>query len=352
MPVANEEIVSATASSFFLRNGLKSDDIEVCFKIVRDRYPDCRIVPVEGQGGCSYTVVLLRSGHDGDDEVVQFRLMEHAISREIAVDVRRCFGELAPEVRWIEEMDFGKVRVQVCGMTRVEGVRFCEVQPCRLRDLSRVEVDRLKELILGMAGFFATSWNRRKSTTVMNGKVGRSIRGRLSKLETELPSSWLRSRAGIARRAFDSRLLDRLPVVLNHGDLLPSNIMVEPRSWRLSGLVDWAEAEYLPFGMTLYGVEHLLGYMNVHRSFVYYEQATELRYMFWRRLKAEIPELKNPQVWGAMMLSREIGILLWHGIAWDEGRLDRVVDCENDGEELAYLETFLQGSYRSKESKL
>ncbi|KAK4505793.1 hypothetical protein PRZ48_003758 [Zasmidium cellare] len=173
-------------------------------------------------------------------------------------------------------------------------------------------------------------------------------------LENGLPTRWLRSRARVVRRGYDSGLLDRLSVVLNHGDLLPSNIMVDRESWRLTGLVDWAEAEYLPVGMALYGIEHLLGFFdNKRKVFVYYEQANTLRDIFWQRLKDEIPELRDKAMWEAVFLSRDIGILLWHGIAWDDGRLDRVVDYENDTEELAYLESFLEGSPQgSRESKL
>lgn len=353
MPLANEVHAAALrAAPFFLRNGLKSDDIEACWRVVRDRYTtdrDIDIVPVEEQGGCSYTCLVLRGG---EDVVVQVRLGEHAISEEIVRAVRGVFGGLVPRVLWCEEVVVGcGRRVQVCGMTRVGGRRFCEVQPRRWR-LCTVECEGMRRLVLDVAGFFAMSWRSAKRGSVLDGKVGSSIRERLVKLQTDLPTSWLRSRARAARRAFDSGMLNDLPICLNHGDLLPSNIMVDDQNWRLAGVVDWAEAEYLPFGMTLYGLEHLLGFLDNQGRFVYYKQANELRNAFWQRLRIHVPEVANREIWRAIVLSREIGILLWHGIAWDNGRLDRVVDYENDGEELAHLEASLEGSGRSRDSKL
>lgn len=360
MPIANEAI----RAHFFRRNGInKTDDIEACFKVIRDRYPDCGIRALKAQGGCSYTVVVARDGNGRGKEdedvgsvIVQFRLLEHAVKREIALDVRRVFGKLAPEALWFEEFHIKKgVVLQICGMSRVRGVGFSSLQP-RCRRLSSSDFERLRGLIDDIAVFFAMSWRAARSRTEGNntkGKVESSIRQRLVKLENELPTTWLQSRAARMRKAFDAGFLDCLPIVLNHGDLLPSNVMVDRGSWRLTGLVDWAEAEYLPFGMALYGIEHLLGFFETERrTFVYYDQANELRHVFWRRLRVKIPGLLDRDPWRAVVLSREIGILLWHGIAWDEGRLDRVVNCQDDIEELAYLESFLKGSQGSRIVKL
>lgn len=364
MPIANEVHFSSSAAGapVFLRNGLKSDDVEVCSRIIRDRYTkDCTITPVNGQGGCSYTVVVVvRGRHDKAvdvDVVVQFRFIKHAILRAIAQDVRRSFGDLVPDPVWFEEFETrGGVKLQACAMTVVKGRAFGDLQPCERR-LWKSDYTRLRGLMLDMACFFATGWRAAVKEPYnparVDGKVGCSIRQRLVLLESGLPTFWLRARARMTRHAFDSGLLDCLPIALNHGDLLPTNIMVEHQSWRLTGLVDWAEAEYLPFGMTLYGLEHLLGFMgNDHQRFVYYEQANELRNVFWQRLRIELPELADRSKWKAMKLSREIGILLWHGIAWDDGKLNRVVDYEHDREEVACLESFLGGSHGFRDSKL
>jgi hypothetical protein len=140
--------------------------------------------------------------------------------------------------------------------------------------------------------------------------------------------------------------------------MLPSNILVDSESWRVTGVVDWAEAEWLPFGVGLYGIEHLLGYISaplgqrektvdVSRSgvhFKYYKQADRLRKVFWRELGRRVPLIEENEMVEAVRLARNVGVLLWHGFAWDEGKLDRVVNTVDDGEEVAFLEAMLDTS--------
>lgn len=138
-----------------------------------------------------------------------------------------------------------------------------------------------------------------------------------------------------------------MPVVFTHGDLLPSNILVDEQSWHLNGLVDWAEAEFLPFGIGLYGLDHLLGGLSPSGAisrFVYLDEAGSLRRYFWRRLVDRFPELVEGELGAAVRLARAVGMLLWHGFAWDNGRLDRVISTVRDAEEVAYLGAFLHAA--------
>lgn len=42
-----------------------------------------------------------------------------------------------------------------------------------------------------------------------------------------------------------------LPFVLSHGDLNMMNLLVNPKTGNITGIVDWAEARILPFGFAL-----------------------------------------------------------------------------------------------------
>jgi hypothetical protein len=75
--------------------------------------------------------------------------------------------------------------------------------------------------------------------------------------------------------------------------------------------------------------------------FRYYVQTAELRDVFWTALGHEVTALKSEAVRSALVVSLDLGILLWHGIAWDGGRIDRVINPVDDAEELEYLQTFL-----------
>lgn len=52
------------------------------------------------------------------------------------------------------------------------------------------------------------------------------------------------------------------PLVLTHSDLNEMNILVDPDSGEITGVVDWPNASILPFGFTLYALESALGSMG------------------------------------------------------------------------------------------
>lgn len=88
-------------------------------------------------------------------------------------------------------------------------------------------------------------------------------------------------------------------------------------SLRLTGLVDWAEGEWLPFGVGLYGVEELLGRMvedgEGGRRFEYWPDADRLRAVFWEALVAEVPELvEGSELRARVEKARLLGLLLWY----------------------------------------
>jgi hypothetical protein len=163
------------------------------------------------------------------------------------------------------------------------------------------------------------------------GKVGRVIVPKLRRLAADLPDEALRARA----RDTLARLLaiENYPVVVNHGDLIPSNILVDEASWAITGLVDWAEAEMLPFGTCLYGLEYLLGGFGPISSvdgigtkpvWKYRQGSDILRGIYWQTLERERPKIG--EYVEEVECMRDVGVFLWFGYAWDEGAIDRVVN--------------------------
>lgn len=200
------------------------------------------------------------------------------------------------------------------------------------------------------------------------GRVGRSLRWRLEQMDARLPRRFRPVVGGILDRL--DEIVGGLPWVLTHGDIVPANMMTVVQaaavanetttttstagtSIVLSGLLDWAEAEYLPFGVGLYGLEELLGETDASGWFSYYPDERELRGLFWRRLEAELPcmDLRaGSHLRGLVAAAHTLGVLLWHGFAFDDGKLDRVVEEGRDAEEIRRLELFLQVESRHHES--
>ncbi len=343
---------------FFQRHGLTTLDYKHCRQHIRSHFVSHSIKEAVAQGGCSWTVIVQLDGPPGstsnsgsEDYIVQLRPAQYAIDPSTAADVRQWYGDLAPSFEELGFLIVGREaeRFQVVKMSMLDGQRFDMTQP-RNACLDLSTRQKLSTLLGDLAEFYARAWHcgtANGPSTECDGRVGSTILERLVKLETGLPSPALRQTAKRCRIAVQRGGLGFLPVVLTHGDMLPSNILVDSGSWKLTGLVDWAEAEYLPFGISLYGMDHLLGYLIDGESkkfsgFVWYDCVEDLRRNFWESLFARIPALSDVATRNAVKLARDVGVLLWHGIAFDDGRIDRVVEVGTDDQELQYLHAFLE----------
>lgn len=318
-------------------------------------FPQSTIRCLAAQGGCSTTFLVQnktkKSGITLPDCILQFRPKRFNLDVNIATIANQTYGRYAPITKQIALASLPVEGTELQGvlcyeMEAVPGVSYASVAPSH-HQLDDLELRRQQKLIKDFADFAARGWTTDARQGQCNGKVGLKITSKLLLLTEELPTSKLRA---VAKRALDNvEQLQRLPIVLNHGDLIPSNIMVDD-SGSLSGLVDWAEAECLPFGICLYGLEYLLGYTSGKRRdslidtapFRYYSCSDDLRRLFWRRLQSNIPVLGvGEEFLKAVLMAKRVGTLLWYGFAWDDGAIDRVVNFEKDPQELEYLEAFL-----------
>ena len=366
-----------TSPNFWNRFGLHLEDRKICVKAVRDRYEDCEVEEFGEQGYCSYTLLVTPSSvacprEDTQPQtpaevkcenepalIVQLRPLQHSLDLNIGRAASMAYLPLAPT---IEDLGLTLPR-GICAyeMRKIDGTPLSRLQRHE-HSLDASVGEQLKRLVISFADLITQSWHspqkvhcitrtiradspmdeRPSMLAQCRGKVGSTMISRLERLASELPDAYLRERARETMRAIQR--MEDYPVVLNHGDLIPSNILVDQNTWEITGLVDWAEAEYLPFGTCLYGLEHLLGNMKTSLpgsalTWNYLNGATQLRELFWSRLIDAIPELEARM--GDVRVMRDVGVLLWHGIAWDNGAIDRVVNDGEDVEELVKLRAFL-----------
>lgn len=360
--------------SFFGRCGLSPDVRHECHALIRRLFPGEHIDEVE-QGYCSYTLSV------GQDKVLQFRPPPHRLDVSLAEAARTLYGDLAPETQLVSVLEPRGLlswRIREChsngydegvvlhddqsspgpfdviSMTRIPGISLAELRASSLRNASSsAQHKRQRESIVGQfASFIASGWahGRPASDPVVSrlrGKVGGSIEWRLSQMNAHLEE---RFQLEVRRVLGRLNEITSLPWVFTHGDVVAANVMVQPPQESssdivLTGFLDWAEAEYLPFGVGLYGLEELLGQTGASGQFAYYSDEAELRELFWDRLEAELPEveLKVGRDFRIVLEDAHIlGVLLWHGIAFDDGKLDRVVEEGRDDEEIRRLELFLR----------
>ncbi|GAB1320564.1 hypothetical protein MFIFM68171_10774 [Madurella fahalii] len=373
-----------------------------CWRFARARYPSAALREAPTQGYCSYTLYL------NDDTILQFRPPRHRLDLDITSVARNTFGELAPHVQLLDTIrasgagDNESNSLLVYSLSRIPGIPFSSLHlpvpnhhhqsaspspsPPSSPSLAPLPSPspppsnpnpNLEPLIRSFARLHATSYYSALPPTspllpALKRRVGRTLRWRLDQMHAHLPARF----RPVVRRVLAGLgdIEARLPWALTHGDLVPANIMVcagggtdgggscSGSGIQLRGLIDWAEAEYLPFGVGLYGVEELLGasagggsadgahgdggsrYPPPGSRFIYFPDAARLRGIFWEELCGAIPELVTDVALRARVEdARLLGLLLWHGIAFDDGALDRVVRAGQDDEELQRLDLFVLG---------
>jgi hypothetical protein len=240
------------------------------------------------------------------------------------------------------------------------------LQSLRLRSPNTAaSFSTLKNLCTSFAGFLLASWSSAHLTPQctpstehqnQNSLVGTTLPSRLRLLAQNLPPRFLPLATHLLSNL--SSVIS-LPWVLTHGDLLPGNFMLNLSTGHLTGLVDWAESEVLPFGLCFYGLEEILGEVT-ESGFAYHPQSDVLRAIFWEEMERGIPGLKHGgggngggarEKWSLrerIRMSRDLGVLLWFGIAFDDGAIDRVVQEGRDIVEIWKLDAFLGGGDASE----
>ena len=320
-------------SGFFARCRLPDGARAKCDGFAAARFPGLEVRPAPFQGYCSYTLCV------GEAAIVQFRPVEHSIDVNIVGEARAIFGPLVPEAKLLDMVADSNNRLHVYCMRRLTGVSLADFRASTsTRQTEAAEAHR-RQTVRDLARFHSQAWSHARTRVQVEpkGAVGSSLRWRLDVMASSLPGRF---------RRLASRLLpvlpniEGLPWTLSHGDFLPSNILVDQKTGETTGLLDWAEAEWLPFGVGMYGLEELLGEAR-EGQFVYYPEADKLRCLFWNEIKTQIPELHGDHgQLRAVTEAQLFGVLLWHGIAFDDGKLNRVVEEGTDDGEIQRLDAF------------
>jgi hypothetical protein len=103
-----------------------------------------------------------------------------------------------------------------------------------------------------------------------------------------------------------------LPMVLLHRDFGSSNIMVDEVTCHLTGVIDWADAEVCPFGLTLDSLQSLTGHLHLRDGWTRFEDYDNLQEVFWSMFKQEVGGLSDDQL-RTIKLARVLGVLLSSG---------------------------------------
>jgi hypothetical protein len=330
--------------AFFHRNGFDPSTRSICDNFISDELHATLPSAAPKQGYCSYTVAI------DDSRIVQFRPRAFRLKESINTSARQVLGDLVPRTEYIavingilqkEKADQISDELHIYLLDRVSGTTFDELQTLNSKGTDLLPIT--KRLLRDLGVVFARTYvdgTKASSRDTRKGKVGSSLAWRLQLLQ-DIESEEIRAVVDEVQENLDE--ITDLPWCLTHGDLVPANVMVDPSRGSLRGLIDWAEGEYLPFGLGLYGVEELLG-SESNGAFQYHPQHGTLREVFWNSFQKTLDHQGvtiDSASWDRVLLARKLGILLWRGIAFEDGRIDRVVKADVDDSELRKLHLFL-----------
>jgi hypothetical protein len=136
-----------------------------------------------------------------------------------------------------------------------------------------------------------------------------------------------------------------LPMVLAHKDFGDFNILVDPDTCHLLGVIDWAEAEVEPFGINLHAVEKLMTKFHLRNGASRYPDYDTLYDTFWQTFTAEIGPGLGDTTADVIRSAMLLGFLLEHGFTSRFANMPEPVPISDDGKEGAYkmlvLDSFL-----------
>ncbi|KAI0426091.1 hypothetical protein F5Y09DRAFT_76670 [Xylaria sp. FL1042] len=283
------------------------------------------------QGATSYTVVAA----DDAGPVVQFRPANNAFNLDLLRHVEETYGlRFVPRHEYVGMLG----HVYVYKMSYIGGV-----SAFLTRDQFRADGGRLLRIALkDFARFYASAWRNRPSSMPLpdRGELCAAYRAELEELHDGLPGQF---RATLARllRDLPSLFVKDWPLVLNHSDLVENNIHVHPETGHLEGICDWRSTFVGPFGISLDGIECLLGEGTKESTgevWRWVGNVAELRAAFWADFVAAAGQDFDAK---RADTARQVGLFRKYGFIWKWGK--RVPATEGTLS-LQYLRVYLEGS--------
>ncbi|EXA30778.1 hypothetical protein FOVG_17877 [Fusarium oxysporum f. sp. pisi HDV247] len=275
------------------------------------------VTPVPIQGVWSYTV----TGGPGQADIVQFRAEQSKLDManiriaELvhAKDVPRCkyYGQIGSQHP-----------LSIYVMEKRDGVCYIQTRDTSWEGKAEFEMRQFRT-VGDLARFFAAAWRgaQEVSPSIVNN-LYKELESDLNRLSQRLPDRFTKT-LNLVRQNLPR--IFTLPSVITHGDLNETNILVD-NAGHISGVIDWAESKVYPFGISLWALENILGYMDSN-GWHYYDNAQELRDEFWQIFETDIGGIQE-DVKVNIRFARMVGLFLRYGFHQDGAVRGKVRDTD------------------------
>ncbi|KAK1976170.1 hypothetical protein LZ30DRAFT_603995 [Colletotrichum cereale] len=290
-----------------------------------------RVSPVQIQGTFSYTV----TAGTNKSKIFQFRIQDSSIDMEIMKLAKTVHPQLVAGCKYHGTIG-GSRPIHIYEMDNISGTAYIIARNVSVPQPADA-VSRQRSTVKDLASFFAQSWNNSQHLSQDNiDTLRRDFSSKFDLLARSLPPRFASNLTRV-RQVLPSLFSGTLPFVLSHGDLCEMNLLVNSKTGKITGIVDWAEAAILPFGFSLWGFENVLGYM-ASEGWHYYDNRHELEDLFWQTF---LEEARNASEVDLQLIraTRMIGLFCRYGFIVEGKVVKGVVDL-SDASSLAYLDAF------------
>jgi Phosphotransferase enzyme family len=157
--------------------------------------------------------------------------------------------------------------------------------------------------------FFAAAWNNRPTVEQSLGLLDEYY-DILDQVSQGLPEQ-LQAKLGEVRQELPLLFRPDYPMAFQHDDLLENNIHVDETTGHITGIVDWSDGIIAPFGVSLIGLETLLGVQTMTK-WHFHPNHLSLRKHFWRTFFLEVGSISEKDH-HSIEVARLFGLFRTHG---------------------------------------
>jgi hypothetical protein len=251
------------------------------------------VTPVPSQGLCSYTVAAANG-----TVIVQFREPDSPLDTKMLATVQTVHPDFVSSCSFHGTIGSSPALL-IYSMNMLPGENYFHIslsipdddlhhRLATVRSLSRFVrlylswSSALSDPLMTMttSRFFGQSWQRssRPDPDTVSASFAH-CHSSFTYLCGNLPSRFQKTAIQVQDHlpAFFS---GEYPLVVTHGDLSQMNMLANPETGEITGIIDWAEAGILPFGFALYVLDNILGYLTPS-GWVFHDTAEHLQHEFW-----------------------------------------------------------------------
>ncbi|GAM86560.1 hypothetical protein ANO11243_045740 [Dothideomycetidae sp. 11243] len=259
-------------TKFFLHS---SATRQACDARARELGAGHTVVPVNVQGTCSYTVFT----GAGVNSVVQYRLAPLSWSDHTSL-AKQIYGSLVPTISFQGQ-------------------------------IGNDDGDSANQSL-----FHALSWNQCVAPDLARrSRLAETYNRDLRRLLDGLP---IRFQPIILKCIASLDDILSLPTVLSHQDLGVFNLLVNEHTGCLLGVIDWAEADFLPFGLNLYMLMWITAHLTLEHGWVRHTDYGHLEETFWHTFRQEAKGV-TIETLHTIKMARILGVLLYQGFGGRSG---------------------------------